>query len=221
MEARTGLVLASGYANKLRRVIFAIVKDKIKLGEITQQQVAYRVGQLNAVLFKILAEMENVKKDDVVRIIVPFDVVNGDLVFNYKDIIVQLWRHDIETEKRIKEALEKLSEKGLVEREFNFALSKEMGPVKMYDILLDNENVGKLYIMVLQTSGDNLTISYNGVVTINGERYRIAGVETIQSGEPLEIMLRRIVNSAITEENRISESEAEKLIEEISKMMPN
>ncbi|HIE58698.1 MAG TPA: DUF2258 domain-containing protein [Hydrogenothermaceae bacterium] len=51
-QLSTGLVIAGAYADKLRRVLFAQLRDKIKAGELTNQLVAQKAGELNRLLFK-------------------------------------------------------------------------------------------------------------------------------------------------------------------------
>ena len=111
-QLSTGLVIAGAYADKLRRVLFAQLRDKIKAGELTNQLVAQKAGELNRLLFDILVNKLKIDKGDVVRIRIEYDVVNGDIVWKLDTLKIEVFKRvpDEEVEKAVKETIEKARE---------------------------------------------------------------------------------------------------------------
>jgi len=106
-QLSTGFVIAGAYADKLRRVLFAQLRDEIKKGNIENRQVAYRAGELNRLLFEILVNKLKLDKGDVVRIRVEYDVKDGDIVWKLDTLRVEAFRRipDEEVEKAVREVV--------------------------------------------------------------------------------------------------------------------
>jgi hypothetical protein len=71
LESRSlssGLVIAGAYADKVRRTLFAQLKDLMRQDKEFAREIARAAGELNAVLYRILVEEVKVEKGDVVRI---------------------------------------------------------------------------------------------------------------------------------------------------------
>ena len=77
----TGLVIVGAYADKVRRTLFAQLKDRIKAKEIDSKIVAKASGDLNKLLYEIFVNRLKLDKGDVVRIVVNYDVVDGEIVW--------------------------------------------------------------------------------------------------------------------------------------------
>ncbi len=108
----TGFVIAGAYADKVRRVLFAQLRDRIKSGEIDNKTVAARAGELNRLLFEILVNKLKIDKGDVVRIRIEYDVRNGDIVWKLDTLRIEAFRRipDEEVEKIVKESISKYEE---------------------------------------------------------------------------------------------------------------
>jgi hypothetical protein len=91
-QLSTGFVIAGAYADKLRRVLFAQLRDAIKSGQIETKQVAFRAGELNRVLFEILVNKLKIDKGDVVRIRIEYDLSDGDIKWYYESLRVEAFR---------------------------------------------------------------------------------------------------------------------------------
>lgn len=109
---RTGIVIAGGYADKVRRVLFAQLKDKIKSGEIDAKTVARAAGELNALLFEILVNKLQIEKGDAVRITVDYEVREGEVKWLLDTLRIEAWRRvpDEEIQARIKGVMEHAEE---------------------------------------------------------------------------------------------------------------
>lgn len=111
-QLSTGFVIAGAYADKLRRVLFAQLRDAIKRGEIDNKTVAQRAGELNRLLFEILVNKLKIDKGDVVRIRIEYDVRDGDIVWKLDTLRIEAFRRipDEEIERVIKESIKKKEE---------------------------------------------------------------------------------------------------------------
>ncbi|MEQ9715927.1 MAG: single- stranded DNA-binding family protein [Candidatus Asgardarchaeia archaeon] len=80
----TGFVRAAGYADKVRRVMFARAKG------IDPKEIIRASAEFNQKLFDILQE-KGVKKDDVVRIKCDFDIKDGQIVWNFDTLQLEVY----------------------------------------------------------------------------------------------------------------------------------
>lgn len=74
---RSGLVPVSLYARKLKRTIFAQLKNDIKNGLVSKNEVAFRIGQLNKFLYHVIVEEAGLDKRDLIRVSVGYRIENG------------------------------------------------------------------------------------------------------------------------------------------------
>ncbi|MCS7107402.1 MAG: DUF2258 domain-containing protein [Acidilobaceae archaeon] len=89
---RSGLILAGGYALKIRRVLFAQTKEQVKRGELSQQEVARAAGQLNSALYELLVEELRLNKGDVVRISLEYEIKDGTVHWKMDSLVVEVWK---------------------------------------------------------------------------------------------------------------------------------
>jgi len=98
----TGFVRASGYANKIRKVLFALTRGKLNPEEVIRAS-----AQLNQYLFDKLQEM-GVKKEDVVRISIEFNIKNGEIEWDYDTLRIEVYKK--EEEEKFAEAMREVEE---------------------------------------------------------------------------------------------------------------
>lgn len=103
MELRSGYVRASGYANKIRKVLFAITRGKVDPREVVRAS-----AELNQYLFEKFREM-GVRKEDVVRISIGFSTEEGKIVWDYDSLRIEVYRR--EEEERLAQAMEEVEER--------------------------------------------------------------------------------------------------------------
>ncbi len=91
---RSGLVLAAGYADKLRKTVFAQLKDYVKRDKEFANKIAYYIATLNRALFTLLVEELKVDKLDVVRITIEYDVdeVSKALTWKWDTLRVEIYK---------------------------------------------------------------------------------------------------------------------------------
>ncbi|AJC72518.1 hypothetical protein X802_10415 [Thermococcus guaymasensis DSM 11113] len=103
MKLSTGYVRASGYAHKVRRVLFALTR-----GKVDPKEVIRAAGELNQRIFERLLELK-VDKADVVRITVPFEIEDGRIVWDYGNLKIEVYKKG--EEERLAKALEEVEER--------------------------------------------------------------------------------------------------------------
>ncbi len=101
----TGTVVAAGYANKVRRVLFAITKG------LDPKEVARAAAELNQRVWQIIQEKQ-IDKDEVIRVSCDFDVQDGKIVWNYDTLKVQRYlpEYEVQEVEQMKAELERLRE---------------------------------------------------------------------------------------------------------------
>ncbi|RLG08170.1 MAG: DUF2258 domain-containing protein [Thaumarchaeota archaeon] len=104
---RTGIVVAGAYADRVRRVLFAQLSQKIKSGELDSKEVARAAGELNTLLYDAFVRNLALSKGDLVRIEAPYTISNGRIVWDLRGLRVRAFREIGEevVEKAVEEAL--------------------------------------------------------------------------------------------------------------------
>jgi hypothetical protein len=149
---KSGLVIAGAYADKVRRVLFAQLRDNIKKGEINSKDVARAAGELNRLLFEILVYKLGVDKGDAVRISVDYDLVDGEIKWNLDTLKVEVWRKvpQEEVDKAVRSVVEKAEE--IVGGAIEFSV-EELGETDTGDIIFTlkhrDREVGALIVTPL------------------------------------------------------------------------
>jgi len=149
----TGLVIAGGYADKVRKTLFAQLKDAVKRGELTSQEVARAAAELNRVVYHILVEKIKLEKGDVVRIRVEYDVENGKIAWKYDTLTIEAFSRmsDEEVAKVVQEvvsSLERLEALKEVVYEVEKVVTTALGDY-IYRITLEGREVGMLIVTPL------------------------------------------------------------------------
>ena len=132
MKLSTGYVRASGYAHKVRRVLFALVRKKVDPKEIIRAS-----GELNMKIFEELQKL-NVSKEDVVRITVDFQIKDGSIVWDYDSLKIEVYRKS--EEEKLAKAMEEVEER---ERELEEKI-KEIEEVALSLKRLSDELIEKI-----------------------------------------------------------------------------
>ncbi|MEM2005279.1 MAG: DUF2258 domain-containing protein [Zestosphaera sp.] len=95
---RSGLVMAGGFAYKVRKVVFAQLAEDLKEKRLDNKAVAFSVAQLNRFLFTLLVDRLKVDKRDVVRISIDYEVSDGRVVWKFDTLRVEVFRRVLEEE---------------------------------------------------------------------------------------------------------------------------
>ncbi len=126
-ELSTGLVIAGAYADKLRRTLFAQLRDLVKKNRDFAREVARAAGEMNRLIYIILVEELKSDKGDVVRIRVKYEVdtEKWKITWKYNTLRIEYFKRypDEEVKKIIDKILkEKLEE---VQEQYREAPTRE------------------------------------------------------------------------------------------------
>ncbi|MEM2203273.1 MAG: DUF2258 domain-containing protein [Sulfolobales archaeon] len=207
----SGYVIAGGYADKLRRTAFAQLRDEIRGGVISSQEVARAIGELNSTLYKILVDRFKVDKGDVVRIRIDYQIEGGKIVWDPSRLSIEVFRRDKEIDNIVRsiggamlwqEAFGKGVEYQVVK------LGETLDGDLVYTLKLGDEEVGSLVVTRL----DNELFIKKGAILHPSpmvfERLRIP----IQEGESPEGVLAQKILEAQKIGRHVAEDEARKIV---------
>jgi hypothetical protein len=151
---RSGLVIAGAYADKLRRAMFAQMKNELKEGKIKANDVAYSVAQLNRILYKVFVENLKIDKGDVVRVNIDYNIENSSIKWDWSSLKIEVFRRvpEEEVEKALKPIVQEAEEiiKGAVEYNVEKLGETEDGD-HIYVLKLGENVVGAFEIIPIDT----------------------------------------------------------------------
>jgi hypothetical protein len=159
----TGFIIAGAYADKVRKTLFAQLRDHMKRGEVSAQEVARAAAELNRALYHILVERLKSDKGDVVRAKIEYDVEGGRVVWDYNTLQLEVFKRvpDEEVQRVLRETTSEISK--LLERAI--AYNVERAAVTSYGdylfrVKIDDKVVGALTV----TTIDNEVAIIRGAV---------------------------------------------------------
>lgn len=130
-ELSTGLVIAGAYADKLRRTLFAQLRDMVKENKEFAREIARASGELNRLIYVVLVEKLKADKGDVVRIRVQYDVEDGRIKWYYDTLKLEYFKRvsDEEVAKIVRETIEEKLEE--IKKQYAVAPSQEEAEAMM------------------------------------------------------------------------------------------
>jgi len=213
MRLSSGYIIVGAYADKIRRTLFAQLRDKIKGGEIDSKSVAKAAADLNKLLYEILVNKLKLDKGDVVRVMVEYDVSDGEVKWNLDTLNIEVFKRVPEEEVKpiVEDAIGRMEELEEVE-EAKFIVEKagetDLGDT-VYYVNINGEFAGALVVTPL-----------NGEAIVRGAIVRpnpvVIEKTKIEIGENLEDALIRLVEERGKE---VDEETAERIVNEIKEML--
>jgi hypothetical protein len=209
-------VIAAGYADKVRRVLFAQLRDKIKQGELSNTDVAAAAGNLNRFLFEIIVNKLRVDKLDVVRIQVDYDVVDGRIEFNLDTLRIEVWRREPQekVDEVVKESIGRYEE--VVGRAIEFEAERvgetAAGDV-VYKVIYQGRDVGALLVTPIN---ENEALVRGAVV--EPTPLRLPRIKIEFEGD-LDEYIRSRIPEIMEKANNVERREADKVVREIMAMV--
>ncbi len=123
----TGLIIAGAYADKLRRTLFAQLRDYVKKNKEYAREIARAAGEINRLLYHIIVEELKSDKGDVVRIRVKysFDPEKMEIKWHYDTLQIEYFKRY--PDEKVAETVKKVLEEKLaaVKEEFREAPTAE------------------------------------------------------------------------------------------------
>jgi hypothetical protein len=90
----SGFVIAGAYADKIRRTMFAQMRDYVRKDKEWGQRIALAIAQLNRFLYTLFVEQLKIDKGDIVRVRIDYDVdeQNKNITWRWDALSVEAFR---------------------------------------------------------------------------------------------------------------------------------
>ncbi len=149
MRLSSGYVIVGAYADKIRRTLFAQMRDAIKRGEIESKEVARAAAELNRLLYEVYVNELKVDKGDVTRVRIEYEVKDSKIEWKYDTLEVEVFRRipDEEVSKVVENIVKRAGEiaEAEVEYEIRKAGETDLGD-EVYYLELGGEFAGAIIV---------------------------------------------------------------------------
>ncbi len=213
MRLSSGYIIVGAYADKIRRTLFAQLRDKIKSKELDSKIVAKAAADLNKLLYEILVNKLKLDKGDVVRIMIQYEVSEGEIRWNLDSLKIEVFKRVPEEEVRpiIEDAVSRMEELEEIE-EAKFEVEKagetDLGDI-VYFVKVDGESAGALVVTPL-----------NGEAIVRGAIIKPNPVVIEKTKIEIEEELEETLVSLVEQRGKeVDEETAEKIVDEIKEMI--
>ena len=90
----SGFVIAGAYADKIRRTMFAQMRDYVRKDKEWGQRIALAIAQLNRFLYTLFVEQLKIDKGDIVRVRIDYDIdeQNKNITWRWDALSVEAFR---------------------------------------------------------------------------------------------------------------------------------
>ncbi|MEM4699753.1 MAG: DUF2258 domain-containing protein [Candidatus Nezhaarchaeales archaeon] len=143
MQLITGLVIAGGYADKVKKTMFAQLKEEVSKGAVDQKEVARAAAELNQLLYKVIVDKLKSDKGDVVRARVDYDIINGRIEFKLDTLRLEYFKRvpDEEVARAVEEAVAEYQREREAAFEVERVATTPLGD-QLFRVLLRGREVG-------------------------------------------------------------------------------
>ncbi|MCQ5340847.1 MAG: DUF2258 domain-containing protein [Candidatus Methanomethylicia archaeon] len=210
-QLTTGLVITGAYADKIRKTLFAQLKDNIKKGEIPSQEVARAIAELNRILYHILVEKLKLDKGDVVRIRIEYNIENNKIKWKYENLQIEVFKKQ-DVSSIISEIIPEI-EKLLIPNYVIEKISTTIFGDHIYRIKLNDKDIGKI---VLTMINGELGIIHGALLEPSP---LIINKRKITIKEDIDKFLSENINDIIASAQSVEFIEAEKVIKSIETLI--
>lgn len=213
----SGLVIAGAYADKIRRTIFAQLRDYIRKDREWGQRIAFAVAQLNRVLYTLLVEQLKIDKGDVVRIRIDYEISEGDknIVWKWDSMVVEAFRRvaQEQVDSIVKQLVSRAAEVAIAAVSYNLTRIGETfdGDI-VFSVALDNRDVGAA--IVTPVNETLVVLKRGGVVEPTPAIFEKIKLE-IPVGSSIEDVLRNVLATVVQSARHVGIDEAIKMINAI------
>jgi hypothetical protein len=217
----SGLVLAGGYAKKLKKVIFTQLSSDIRAAVISSEDVALSIAELNSILYRILAEKLRVDKGDVVRIRIDYSIDTLEslyggrrkLVWHPETLSIEVFRRDSSIAETLKSNLTAFwseASRQIARYVVRRVRDTSYGS-SIYEVMIGDEVVG--YVDAYKVAKNEILLIDGAVLKPTPAIIRKAKLQLSGNlGDEVEIS-RSIARVSI----QVSEDEARKVVEMLKK----
>jgi len=203
---KSGAVILGAYATKIRKTLFAQLKDKVKVGEIPSQEIARAAGELNKTLYILFVERLRLEKGDVVRVSVEYDIEDQKIKWKWDTIKIECFKRISEDEIR-KNLSEILSGKE-IKRSVRKLRESKIGDL-IFEVLENGKQIGLLVVTPL-----------NGEIVIRGgiRPSTIISKIRVKIEGSIEEYLSNSLDKILESGKQAEKEEVERVITEISSL---
>jgi len=203
---KSGAVILGAYATKIRKTLFAQLKDKVKVGEIPSQEIARAAGELNKTLYILFVERLRLEKGDVVRVSVEYDIEDQKIKWKWDTIKIECFKRISEDEIR-KNLSEILSGKE-IKRSVRKLRESKIGDL-IFEVLENGKQIGLLVVTPL-----------NGEIVIRGgiRPNAIISKIRVKIEGSIEEYLSNSLDKILESGKQAEKEEVERVITEISSL---
>ncbi|MEM0026732.1 MAG: DUF2258 domain-containing protein [Ignisphaera sp.] len=213
----SGFVIAGAYADKIRRTMFAQLRDYIRRDKEWGQKIAFAVAQLNRLLYSVFVEQLKIDKGDVVRVRVEYEIdeSNKNIVWKWDTLSVEVFRRisQEQVDSIVKQLVSKASEVALAAVAYDVVkLGETFDGDVVFAIKLAERDVGAA---ILTPVNDSLAVLKRGAVIEPTpaifEKVRL----DIQPGKTIEESLKTTLSTVMQTARHVSYDEALKIMNAI------
>jgi hypothetical protein len=211
---RSGAVIVGAYAKKIRKTLFAQLKDKVKSKEISAQEIARAAGEINRILYILFVEKLKLDKGDVVRVVIDYELIDNQIKWNFSTLKIECYRKVPEEDinrylKEILEGIEKISTVDVSEYSIKKVKETKLGDI-IFEIYKDKKKVG---ILIATQIEDEVVV--RGAIK---DPPLLISKLRIKFGESVDKTVISNFENILKKAIPSSEEEVKKTIEEISSL---
>jgi hypothetical protein len=209
----TGFIIAGAYADKVRKTLFAQLRDHVKRGEVSIQEVARAAAELNRVLYHILVERLKSDKGDVVRARVEYDVEDGRVVWNYDALQLEVFKRvpDEEVRRVVRETASEIDK--LLERVI--AYNVERAVVTSYGDYLFRVKIGDKVVGALTVTTVNNEMAIVRGAVLEPTPVVIDKSKVLLEGKSVEEVVSSSLANLVRSARNVELAEAERVLKSI------
>ncbi|MEB3825864.1 MAG: DUF2258 domain-containing protein [Desulfurococcales archaeon] len=206
----TGLVIAGAYADKIRKVLFAQLREALKKGEIENREVARAAAELNRVLFHILVDRLGTDKGDVVRVRIDYELDKGAIKWIWDTLRLEVFKRVPEEviSKALGESLEHVEELSEAPQYTVERIGVTPLDDVVYEVRLGDKRVGAF--LVESVDGEAIV---KGVIV--EPQPLLVKRAIIDVEEDLDEAVRSSLNDILGEAEQTTRETAEKVLDEL------
>lgn len=214
----TGYVWAAVYADKIRRTIYAQLKDLIKENKALREQIPRDIAQLNVALYRVLVDNLKLNKTDLVRIRINYRIKENRIEWLPETLTIEAFKRIPEEEvsrylEELKASWKEFLAKGITYTAELIGVTEDED--RVYILKLDANEYGAVLVTVLD---DEIFIKRGVLIYPNPVAFEKIRVK-IGERKPEEVIsevvreldnIKNISPTAVV--NYVSESEALKIV---------
>lgn len=213
----SGLVIAGAYADKIRRTLFAQMRDYVRYDKTWAQRIAYAVAQLNRFLYTILVEQLKINKGDVIRVRIEYEIDEDakEIKWKWETLQLEVFRRipQDQVDALVKQFITRAAEVSTAAVAYGLKrLGETFDGDVVYAVTLDDKEVGAVVITPVNQSLAILKVC--AVVEPTPAIFEKARLE-IAPGQDLESVLKNALSTVMQVAKHVSYDEALKMVNAI------